>query len=648
MDKQKEIRELIEAMKKESEAYYNEDTSLVSDFDYDQQFARLEALEKETGIIYADSPTQKVSGSVSGRLKKVHHNKPMLSCKKTKDYGDLVKFGRGKDLVLSYKMDGLTIVARYEHGSLIQLITRGDGDDGEDITHNAWLFKNLPMRIPSEEYVEVRGEGVISYQEFEEFNEDGKYENCRNLASGMVRQNDARGKRNCPVTFLAFELVAPLPNGTKLKSYEALENYGFTVVTHKPVSGGYTAEFLGKVIETYFAPKDCPFPVDGVVLDYNDLVYGREQGATGHHENCRIALKWPDTLYKTVFRGVDVQCTRTGRVSLTAIFDKVRIEGSTVGRATLHNLEFLQKLNLVPGDEIQVYKANMIIPAVHKNLTSHDDLDAYKALLPSVCPCCGGPLVEDQKNLYCQNPKCVAKNLKKLEHFVSRHAMNLVGISGGNLRDLVDHGFVTRYADLWHLDRHANEIMDMDGWGEESYRNLLTAAEDARHTTLARLIAAFGIPFVGKSAGKTIHKYFRGNVDDFVAAVDGGFDFHALDDFGDVMCSNLAAFFQDPESRKEWDSVLAEVFWEEDTAVSDSSNPFTGKTVVATGSFQNFTRDGINAKLESLGAKAGSSVSKKTDYVIAGEKAGSKLDKAQTLGVPVLTEEQFLAMIGEA
>lgn len=633
------MRELISLMKAESYSYYNQNTSLVSDREYDQQFDELTALEKETGIIFSDSPTQKVSGTVSDGLQKVTHSKPMLSCAKDKDINVIYKFADSKPIVLSYKMDGLTIVARYNNGKLVQLITRGDGDVGEDITHNAGAFANLPMVIPFTGEFEVRGEGVISWDDFNIINEDGVYSHPRNLASGSARQLDSREAALRKVSFIAFELVLPVAS-TKMESFNILSSYGFEVVKHRLVTG-YTVEDLQAIVDLEFNPKSIEFPVDGVIFDYNDIAYGKSKGATGHHENCRIALKWPDKLYKTKFKGVELQCTRTARVSLTAIFEPVEIDGSIVQRATLHNLTFMRKLKLGIGDIIEVYKANMIIPAIEKNLTQSD---TYQ--LPTTCPCCGHTLVERDAQLFCVNSLCSAKIQKTLEHFVSKHCMNIVGLSSGNLKSLIDNGFIASFADLWKLDRYASRIVSMDGWGEESYRKLIAATEKARNTKLANLIPAFGIPMVGKSAGKTIHKFFHGDVYAFIEALNNDFDFTELDDFGYIMNQNLKNWWADEQNRYAWNAVLAEVHWEVDAAPIVANSPFAGKTVVATGSFQNFTRDSINAKIEEIGAKAGSSVSKKTDFLIAGEKAGSKLAKAEALGVTILTEDEFIKMLG--
>lgn len=645
MDKKKRMAELIALLEKENHAYYEQNESLVPDHEWDKQLDELEHLEKETGIILANSPLHKVSGGVVDSLKKVRHTKPMLSCDKTKDRTMIFKFCDGRKVIVSFKMDGLTIVARYKNGKLVQLITRGDGEVGEDITHNASAIANLPLEIPCLEEFEVRGEGVISWADFNKYNEGFSEEeeasHPRNLASGSVRQLDCRETKKRHVVFCAFELVKPY-HPDREEQYQLLADMGFMVVKHTVLEDYDMAE-LERVIDEDFNPVGYEFPVDGVVFDYKDVDYGKSLGATGHHENCRMALKWPDRLYSTKFLGVVLNTTRTGRVSLTAAFQPVMIDGAKVQRATLHNLAFFRNLKLGVGDEIKVYKANMIIPAIAENVTKSN---TYQ--LDMTCPKCGHPLVEDGDDLRCLNPHCPAQWLQQLIHFVSKPCMNIDGLAASGLQRLVEMGLVTSYGDLFRLAQHRQAIVSMDGWGEGSFRKLMQGIESARHTSLQRLIPAFGIPMVGKTAGKTIHKHFHGDVTAFMKAVTGGYDFHQLPDFGDIMCKNLTDFFADEKNLAAWSDVLKEVTWEADpeemTAVRE--NPFMGKTVVATGTFANFSRTGINEKLESLGAKAGSSVSKKTDYVIAGEKAGSKLDKAKALGVPVLSEDEFLQMIG--
>lgn len=634
------MKELLEIMKKEEQAYYMDDNPIVSDREWDAQFDELTALEKETGVIFATSPTQKVGGDVMEGLAKVVHSKPMLSAAKTKMINEIHGFAK-KALcacMVSWKLDGLTLVIRYHNGKLEKIITRGDGASGEDVTHNRASILGIPEYIPCKEDVEVRGECVVSWADFNEINKRvaEPYAHPRALAAGSVRLLSQRESFGRGLQFVAFELVQP-EVVTVEESYLFLAEQGFTVVPH--VLTPDPAEVIHNEV---FKPADFALPTDGLIVEYNDKEFGRSLGTTGHHENCRIAFKWKDDTYKTRFLGVRVQPTRSGILSLTAVFKPVKIDGATVQRATLHNVDIFRKLELGVGDEIEVYKANMIIPAIAKNNTKSG---TYQ--LPDTCPCCGGPAVVEKRGetnyLVCTNPRCSAKRVRQFEHFCSRTYMEVPGLAGATLETLVDEGFIKSFADIYHLDRYKAQIVALDGFGERSYEKIQAGVESSRDATLAAFLAAFGAPLIGRHIGKILEKEF-GTLVALLKAVDDGFDFASLDGMGPKKAANLVAWLSDPESRQEMLDVAKEVrFKEAPKAAAD--NPFKGKTVVATGSLEHFSRDGINKKLEELGAKAGSSVSKKTDYVIAGPGAGSKLAKAQSLGVPVLTEQEFLAMI---
>ena len=614
------MKELLEIMKKEEQAYYMDDNPIVSDREWDAQFDELTALEQETGVIFASSPTQKVGGDVMEGLEKVVHSKPMLSAAKTKSVDDIDAFAKKGccACMVSWKLDGLTLVIRYHNGKLEKIITRGDGASGEDVTHNRASILGIPECIPCKEDVEVRGECVVSWTDFNEINKQvaEPYAHPRGLAAGSVRLLSQRESFGRELRFVAFELVQP-EVATVEESYQFLAEQGFTVVPHVLTSD--PAEVIRNEV---FKPADFALPTDGLIVEYNDKVFGKSLGATGHHENCRIAFKWKDDTYKTFFLGVRVQPTRSGILSLTAVFEPVKIDGATVQRATLHNVDIFRKLELGEGDEIEVYKANMIIPAIAKNNTKSG---TYQ--LPGTCPCCGGPAVVEKRGetnyLVCTNPRCSAKRVRQFEHFCSRTYMEIPGLAGATLETLVDEGFIKSFADIYHLDRCKAQIVALDGFGERSYDKIQAGVEMSRDATLAAFLAAAIA---------------------LLKAIDDGFDFASLDGMGPKKAANLVAWLRDPESRQEVLDVAKEVrFKEVPKAAAD--NPFKGKTVVATGSLEHFSRDGINKKLEELGAKAGSSVSKKTDYVIAGPGAGSKLAKAQSLGVPVLTEQEFLAMI---
>lgn len=628
-------------MQKESYAYYVEDNPIVSDKAYDDQFDELVALEAETGIIFANSPTQRVSGAVMDGLKSVRHSKPMLSAAKTKDVKDIQAFSdkaEGSNVMVSWKADGLTLVLRYENGRLNTAITRGDGETGEDVTHNIGCVKNVPAAIPYTGPVEIRGECVVSWPDFNEVNVQAQppYSHPRALAGGSIRLLDPSKARFRGLQFVAFELVTP-DMETVQETYDFLTAQGFSVIPHK-----LTAPAEVEAVIHEFDPAHYDIPVDGLIIEYNDKRYGASLGATGHHENCRMAFKWADETYKTVFRGVCVRPTRTGFLSLTAEFDPVVIDGSEVKRATLHNWDIFHSLELGVGDEIEVYKANKIIPAIDCNNTRSGTYH-----LPANCPCCG-VATEIQKRketnyLVCPNKNCAAKQVRRFEHFCSRTYMEIDGLSGATLEVFIDAGFISRFADIYHLDRFKDEIIAMDGFGQRSYEKLQESIEKSKDVSLSAFIASFGIPMVGRHLGKLLEKVFP-TLDSLLAAADSDFDFTAIDGIGPQKGASLSSWLRDGNNREEMLAVAREVRIQKPAAAAED-NPFKGKTVVATGSFQNFTRDGINKKLEELGAKAGSSVSKKTDYVIAGPGAGSKLTKAQQLGVPVLSETEFLSML---
>lgn len=636
------MKELLEIMKKEEQAYYLNDNPIVSDREWDVQFDELTALEQETGVIFASSPTQNVGGGVLDGLEKVVHSKPMLSAAKTKNTEDIDAFAKKGtcSCMVSWKLDGLTLVIRYHNGKLDKVITRGDrGEVGEDVTHNRASIIGIPEYIPCARDVEVRGECIISWENFNELSKSlpEPPAHPRNLAAGSVRMLSQKDSFTRELQFVAFELVQPEVS-TVLESYEFLERQGFSVIPHI-----LTPDPAKTISDGMFNPAAYVFPTDGLIVEYNDKVFGKSLGATGHHERCRIAYKWQDDTHRTHFLGVRIQPTRSGILSLTALFEPVMIHGSKVQKATLHNVDIFRRLHLGIGDELEVYKANMIIPAVAKNNTKSGTYE-----LPDTCPCCGGKAVVEQRGetnyLVCTNPRCSAKRVRQFEHFCSRSYMEVSGLAGATLETLVDEGIIKSFADIYHLDRYKAQIVALDGFGERSYEKIQAGVETSRDATLAAFLAAFGTPLIGRHIGKLLEKEF-GTLDALLKAVDDGFDFSSLDGMGPKKAANLVAWLTDPESRQEVLDVAKEVRFKAAPKTA-ADNPFKDKTVVATGSLVHFSRDGINKKLEELGAKAGSSVSKKTDYVIAGPGAGSKLAKAQSLGVPVLTEQEFLDILG--
>ena len=648
MDEIARMRELIATMRKEADAYYIQDDPIVPDAVYDAQFDELAALEKETGIILGGSPTQKVGGGILDGLTEVRHPKPMLSADKTKSVDKLVSFAQKSDdkVSVSWKEDGLTLVLTYHNGILQQAVTRGDGEVGEDVTEAAKTIPSIPLKLPLANLdidgdITVRGECVISWADFNEINRNlaAPYSHPRNLAAGSIRKLSLTEVSHRPLHFKAFELVTNDGFESKAATWNALWIFGFDTAEHYIC----TADELPGVIER-FKPEEYPYPVDGLIVEYNDLAFGTSLGATGHHERNKIALKWEDETYKSIFRGIRAQTTRTGTVSLTALFDPVKIEGSKVQRATLHNVTFFENLKLGIGDEIEVYKANKIIPTIAKNNTKSNTFP-----IPDVCPCCGTKLIQftpDQTTfLKCPNENCSARKVKQFAHFVSRPAMNIEGLSESTLEKLIAGGFIKEFSDIyWSIANGMEEIAyGIEGMGVNSVGKLLNAIDKSRDTTLARLVTAFGIPLVGKAAGKIIEKFFNGDETAFASALDDPcIDFHHLDSFGDAMCASLAAWWN--EHKDEWIAVVSHVHVSHTNAPTSISGAFAGKVVVLTGTLS-CPRNEMAARLESAGAKVSGSVSAKTDFVLAGEMAGSKLEKAQKLGVTIITEREANEML---
>ena len=645
----KRMRELIEIIRKADVAYYRDDNPVMTDREYDILTDELKRLESETGLTLSGSPTQTVSGEILDELVQVRHSRPMLSADKTKSVEDLVKFALGHDVLISYKEDGLTLVLRYKDGELIQAITRGrDGIIGEDVTHTVRTFLNVPLAISDKREIELRGEGVISWEHFNEINLslEEPYTHPRNLASGSVRKLDANESKKRLLEFIAFDLVTDLGFTTKTKQLEFLGELGFAIVPYVSIRADAKVADIKNAIDS-FVPQLYSYPVDGLIMEYNDAEYGKRLGATGHHENRLIALKWQDELYESKFLGVELATTRTGIVSITGIIEPVTIDGTVVSRAYLHNLDIFTKFRFGVGDTIRVYKANMIIPQIAENETQSGTYS-----LPKECPCCGTTLSVrltsgGTKQLFCDNPKCSAKLVQKFEHFCEKTRMNIEGLSATTLEKFINNGWIRTFGDLYELERYRGEIIQTPGFGEKSYERLQASIEKSRRCTLAQFIAGLGIPMVGRHAGRTIDEYFAGDWNAFEQAIKDGFDFTQLKDFGEIMHKNIYKWYSDSEEALLWRPLIGKIeFIKERTTMNTNNNtPFFGKTIVATGKLLNYTRSEIQAKILSLGAIPGSSVTKNTDYLIVGEKAGSKLSKAQQLGIKTLTEDEFEAML---
>jgi len=643
------IAQLVEA----DTAYYKLDKPIVTDREYDAVYDELLSLEKQTGIILSSSPTQKVSGEVLDELAQLQHTRPMLSAQKTKSIDDITKFIDGREAVVSWKLDGLTLVLRYADGKLVQAITRGGGAVGEDVTHTVRVMSNVPLEIPFKTAFEVRGEGVISWANFEKLNaalgeDEEPYTHPRSVAAGAVRRLDARKSKGLGLEFFAFELVSDNNLVCKVDQFSFLEASGFDVVPNDYICA-QDPETSSKLA---LDPATFPYPVDGLIIEYDDLAYGRSLGATGHHENSKIALKWEDELYETQFLGLELATTRTGMISLTGMFEDVTIDGATVNRAFLHNLDILDSFRLGIGDTVKIYKANKIIPQLAKNITQSDTLP-----YPTACPCCGSePVIKTTSGgtrlLFCENPYCSAKLARRFVHFCHKTRMNIEGLAEKTLSVLIDAGLLHNLGDLYSLQSHIAKLESLPGLGQASAERMLNAIEKSRKCMLNQFISGLGIPMVGRSASKTLSAHFGGNWDAFEEAIQIGFDFTRLADFGQTMHDNIYTWYSDEAESAFWRPLLGQVNIQKEnkeSIIMNSDNPFNGKIVVATGKLENYTREGIQMKLLSLGASPGSSVSKKTDFLIVGESAGGKLDKARTLGVAVLTETQFEQMLaGEA
>ena len=556
-----EMKSLIDRLLEADAAYYGKDDPIMTDLEYDRLYARLVQVERDTGITLASSPTQRVSGEVLEGLTAVSHTKPMLSADKTKSTGEIFKFIGGRKVIVSWKLDGLTLVLRYEGGKLVQAITRGDGLKGEDVTHTVRVMGNVPLTIPCTEPLEVRGEGVVSWQSFRELNEslDEPYSHPRNLAAGSIRKLDANESRKRCLEFLAFDLISDHLGGTtKWENLRFMAQMGFTTVGYSILAENASQDHLEKAVAAY-CPEEYAFPVDGLIFEYDDLAYGRSLGATGHHENRLMALKWADTLYETVFRSLEVATTRTGMVSLTGVFDDVEIDGTTVNHAYLHNLDIFMQLLLGPGDKISVYKANMIIPQIAENHTK-----SAGCPIPAACPCCGEALMihtspGGTRQLYCENPNCPARLVRKFVHFCSKNRMEIEGLAECTLETFVDRGWVKNFGDLYELERHKADIIACPGFGEKSFARLQQAIDKRRTCTLNQFIAALGIPEVGRHAGRILNRHFGGDWDAFEQSIRDNFDFTQLEDFGQVMHNNIYTWYNNAEEAKLWRPALEHI-----------------------------------------------------------------------------------------
>lgn len=650
MNKTDRIKELIEILNEAGKAYYQMGNEIMTNYEYDALYDELKALEEETGMVFSNSPTVNVGYEVLSELPKETHQSPMLSLDKTKEVEGLRSFLKDKEGVLSWKLDGLTVVLTYKDGELKKAVTRGNGEVGEVITNNARVFKNIPLNISFKGELVLRGEAVISYADFEIINneienDDAKYKNPRNLCAGSVRQLNNQITKERNVMFYAFTLVNAEGmdfENSLIKQFEFLENEGFDVVYHVLVDASTIeekVEFFAKEIENFNLPSD------GLVLIYNDLKYGESLGRTAKFPRNGIAFKWKDETAVTKLKYIEWSPSRTGLINPVAVFEPVSLEGTTVTRASVHNVSILKNLKLGIGDEIEVYKANMIIPQIARNITMSSKLE-----IPSKCPACDEKtvikMVNGVESLYCTNPKCPAKFIKKYAHFVSRDAMNIDGLSEETLEKFLDKGFIKEYADIYKLSRYENDIVEMAGFGRKSYDNIIEAVENSRLVTLPKFIYSLGILNIGLSNAKALCKSFNYDFEKLInASID---ELTTIDGVGEVIAKSFTDYFSDEENIKVVNNLLKEIEFDINVSTTTSEN-ISGKIFVITGSLNHYgNRNELKDEIEALGGKVTGSVTGKTDYLINNdiESGSSKNKKAKELGVKIITEEDFINMKG--
>lgn len=649
MSKVERIKKLVELLNKAGKSYYSQGKEIMSNYEYDALYDELVSLEKETGYVLSNSPTTNVGYEVLSELPKERHESPMLSLDKTKNPEELAEWLGDKTGILSWKLDGLTIVLTYENGELAKAVTRGNGEVGEIITNNAKVFKNVPVTIPFKNKLVLRGEAIITYSDFEKINRqipeaDAKYKNPRNLCSGSVRQlnNEITAQRN--VNFFAFMLVSAEGmefNNSRKCQFEWLKEQGFSVVEYKIVNRENILETI-TWFENSIPTND--FPSDGLVILYDDIAYGDSLGRTAKFPRNSLAFKWADETAETVLREIEWSASRTGLINPVAIFDTVDLEGTKVSRASVHNISIMENLKLGIGDRIKVFKANMIIPQIAENLTQSGNIT-----IPKNCPVCGGKTqikqMNDVKTLYCINENCQAKHVKSFAHFVSRDALNIDGLSEATLEKFIQHGFLKKFKDLYHLEQFREAIVNMEGFGEKSYENLIASANKSRHTTLPKFIYGLGIANVGLSNAKMIVKALGNDIDSVINA--DREQLESIDGVGAVIADTFVSYFEKDDNKKSFYDLLEEMDIEKEEV--NEEQVLAGKTFVITGSLKHFSnRNQLKDLIEQLGGKVTGSVTGNTSYLINNDSqsASSKNKTAAKLGVAVITEEEFLAMTG--
>lgn len=650
-NKMERMRELVELLNRARRAYEQEDQEIMSNFEYDRLYDELLGLEKELNTTLASSPTVNVGYEVLSELPKERHERPMLSLDKTKEVTRLKEFLGEQKAMLSWKLDGLTIVLTYRNGELFKAVTRGNGEVGEVVTSNARVFRNIPLHIPYQGELVLRGEAVISYKDFEKINEeigdaDAKYKNPRNLCSGSVRQLNSEITAKRSVRFYAFTLVSAEDtefHNSRLYQMQWLKEQGFDVVEHHSV----TRETIEDEVEWFARHIEAnEVPSDGLVLVYDDIAYGQSLGSTAKFPRDSFAFKWADEIRETTLLEIEWSPSRTGLINPVAIFEPVELEGTTVSRASVHNISIMEELELGVGDRITVYKANMIIPQIAENLTRSGVKD-----IPCACPVCGGAtkisMDDEAKTLYCTNPKCQAKHVKAFSLFVSRDAMNIEGLSEATLEKFIASGYVKDFTDIFHLDRYGEEIKSMEGFGKKSYENLQASIQNARTTTLPRLVYSLGIPNIGAANAKVICRALGNDPKKVENATEE--ELSEISGVGEVIARTYVDYFADEERRDVFERLLEEVKIPEEE-VSEDSQKFEGVNFVITGSVEHFAnRAEVKEEIEKRGGKVTGSVTSKTNYLINNDvnSTSSKNKKARELGVPIISEEEFLTMLND-
>lgn len=648
MDKTKRIKQLTKLLNEYRDAYYNRGESIISDYDYDNLFDELQKLEEETGIILSNSPTQTVGYEVKSQLEKVKHSHPMLSLGKTKSVNDLIKFSNGKDCIISLKMDGLTVLNTYENGKLIQSETRGDGEEGELITHNAKVFDNLPLQINNTHRFEIEGEAIITKNDFELINsklsEENKYKNPRNLASGSVRQLDNKIAKERHVKFVAWKIPFGFTHFTE--GFNFAQSIGFEVVPYVTYNSK-TDDVDKKIEELKSIAKEKSYPIDGLVITYDDVEYGKSLGFTGHHPKHSLAFKFYDEEVVTILKDIEWGMGRTGQLTPVALFNDVFLDGTTVNRASLHNVTILKELQLGIGDEVTAYKANEIIPQLRDNLTRSNTIT-----IPSNCPVCGSlTKIEKENNsevLICTNPNCKGKLLGKLCHAVSKKALNIDGLSEATLQKFIDRGWLQCVEDIYHLPLYKDKISRMEGFGAKSTKKLMENIEKSKDITLDKFISSLSIPLIGTTASKDIAKFCDYDIEKFKLIMGKSpYKFTKIEGFGDKMAHSLFDWWSD--NVKEF-LELERHFRFKKIENNINVDKLKGQNFVITGKLHHFAnRDALKEKIESLGGKVVGSISSNTSFLINNDvnSTSSKNTKAKKLNIPIISEDDFIKMIGE-